>query len=61
MRRLVVRMLAGALLAAGCANVDDGKMAAKTPFYDRPGGKRANAAVVDDCVGNVAAGARSAG
>src|SRR5438046_404145 len=47
-----------ALLGVGCASMQDDKMAAKKPLYDRLGGKPAITAVVDDFIGNVAGDAR---
>jgi hemoglobin len=47
-----------AWLGAGCASMQDDKMAAKKPLYDRLGGKPAITAVVDDFIGNVAGDSR---
>jgi len=53
-RRMLGIVVAVAWLSAGCASMQDDKMAAKKSLYDRLGGKPAITAVVDDFIGNVA-------
>lgn len=58
MRGFTMWMLSAvAVLAAGCASMDDSAMAKKS-LYDRLGGKPAITAVVDDFIANVAADRR---
>ena len=57
-RRMLGIVVTVALLGVGCASMQDDKMAAKKPLYDRLGGKPAITAVVDDFIGNVAGDAR---
>ena len=57
-RRMLGIFVTVALLGAGCASMQDDKMAAKKSLYDRLGGKPAITAVVDDFVGNVAGDSR---
>src|SRR5438046_10728454 len=56
--RMLGMVVTVALLGVGCASMQDDKMAAKKPLYDRLGGKGAIQAVVDDFIGNVAGDAR---
>jgi hemoglobin len=57
-RRVIGIAMAVALLAAGCATMEQKSVTAQKPLYDRLGGKPAIQAVVDDFVGNVAADGR---